>query len=54
MNVMTKYIEQDVDPHNNNQYLGTFWDPMGSGSSNGVFRAVYNADLNGTNKAMVY
>ncbi|QCT01761.1 hypothetical protein E6C60_1043 [Paenibacillus algicola] len=43
-----------VDPHNNNQYLGTFWDPMGSGSSNGVFRAVYNADLNGTNKAMVY
>lgn len=43
-----------VDPHHDDKYLGTFWDPMGALNDNGVFRAVYNADLNGTNKAMVY
>lgn len=43
-----------VDPHYNSTYRGIRWDPVGSTTSNGVFRAVYEADKAGTNKAMAY
>lgn len=43
-----------VDPNYMTAYYGAYWDPMGSTTANGVFRAVYNADLHGSNYAMTY
>ncbi|MBE0448729.1 MAG: C39 family peptidase [Actinobacteria bacterium] len=43
-----------VDPHYDSRYSGHHWDPMGSTTVNGVCRAVYKADLAGTNKAMAW
>lgn len=43
-----------VDPHYSSLYLGAWWDPLGSTTVNGVVRAVYIADVNGDNPAMVY
>ncbi|TPE68844.1 C39 family peptidase [Halalkalibacterium halodurans] len=43
-----------VDPHHEDKYRGIQWDSVGSTSSNGVFRAVYEADKAGSNKAMAY
>lgn len=45
---------QTVDPHYSSSYYGYWWDPMGSTTVNGVCRAVYQADLEGTNKAMAW
>lgn len=45
---------KDLDPHYSDTYYGAHWDPMGSTTSNGIFRAVYMADVNGSNYAMVY
>ena len=42
-----------VDPHYNNTYYGTHWNPLGSKTSNGVFRASYEAEI-GSNLAMAY
>lgn len=43
-----------ADPHFSSSYYGTYWNPLGTTSANGVFRAVYMADKNGTNMAMAY
>ncbi|SDZ39277.1 Peptidase_C39 like family protein [Evansella caseinilytica] len=43
-----------ADPHYDAKYRGTHWDPIGSTSSKGIFRAVYEADKAGSNKAMAY
>ena len=43
-----------VDPNYDTNYYGTHWEALGSTKENGVFRAVYNADLNGSNMAMAY
>lgn len=43
-----------VDPHYSSTYQGVFWDPLGSTTVNGVGRAVYKADLEGTNYVMCY
>jgi hypothetical protein len=43
-----------ADPNFNEAYFGVYWDDFGSTTTNGVFRAVYQADLEGTNKVMIY
>lgn len=43
-----------VDPHYNTAYYGVSWNPLGSQTVNGVFRAVYEADKAGSNMAMAY
>lgn len=43
-----------VDPHYNDYKRGIYWDPMGSTTSNGVVKAVYYADIAGSNYAMIY
>lgn len=45
---------RSVDPNHMTSFYGTYWDPMGSTTSNGIFRACYQADVNGTNLAMIY
>lgn len=42
------------DPHYSSTYYGEYWDPMGTTTENGAFKAVYKADQNGTNKAMAW
>lgn len=43
-----------VDPHYSSTYRGAFWDPLGSTTVDGVGRAVYKADLEGSNYVMLY
>lgn len=43
-----------VDPHYDAIYRGTHWDELGTTVSNGVVRAVYEADLQGSNYVMCY
>lgn len=43
-----------VDPHYSNTYYGVHWDSMGSTTRNGVVRAVYKADVEGSNYVMLY
>ncbi len=45
---------RSVDPNFNSLYRGVYWDPMGSQSSNGLCRATYQADVDGSNMAMCW
>jgi hypothetical protein len=45
---------RSVDPNNNSAYHGLYWDPVGSTTANGLCRACYQADLDGTNLAMCW
>ena len=45
---------RSVDPNYSSAYYGTFWDPMGSTTANGLCRACYQADVDGTNMAMCW
>jgi hypothetical protein len=45
---------RSVDPNNNSAYHGVYWDPVGSTTANGLCRACYQADLDGTNLAMCW
>lgn len=47
-------IMRSVDPNNNSAYYGVYWDPVGSTTVNGLCRACYQADLDGTNLAMAW
>lgn len=47
-------VIRTVDPNNNSAYQGIYWDPIGSTTANGIFKAVYNADLHGSNYVMIY
>ena len=43
---------RSVDPNSNALYRGVYWDAMGSQTSNGLCRATYQADVDGSNMAM--
>lgn len=43
-----------VDPHYDANYRGIFWDSLDSPTLGGVFPAVYQADIDGTNYVMCY
>lgn len=43
-----------VDPHYDSKYYGIYWDQMGCTVHNGVCRACYQADVNGSNRAMAW
>jgi hypothetical protein len=45
---------RSVDPNPNVLYRGAYWDPMGSQTSNGLCRACYQADVDGSNMAMCW
>ncbi|MCL4553729.1 MAG: C39 family peptidase [Actinobacteria bacterium] len=45
---------RSVDPHFDSRFFGIFWDPVGSTTVNGLFRACFRADQDGTNLAMVW
>ena len=45
---------RSVDPNSNSSYRGVYWDPMGSQTSNGLCRACYQADVDGSNMAMCW
>jgi hypothetical protein len=45
---------RSVDPNSNSLYRGVYWDPMGSQTTNGLCRACYQADLDGSNMAMCW
>lgn len=45
---------RSVDPHYLSSYYGIRWENVGSTSTNGLCRAVYRADLDGTNKVMAW
>lgn len=45
---------RSVDPNYNPAYRGVFWDPMGSTSSDGLCRACYQADVDGSNMVMCW
>lgn len=45
---------RSVDPNSNSLYRGVYWDPMGSQTSNGLCRATYQADVDGSNMAMCW
>ncbi|WP_255247447.1 C39 family peptidase [Paucisalibacillus globulus] len=49
-----KKLMKTVDPNYMTAYLGSYWDPIGSKTTNGVFRAVYQADVSAGNMAMAY
>jgi hypothetical protein len=42
------------DPHFNSEYFGSFWDPIGSGSVYGIFKANWESSKRGTNLPMAY
>ncbi|GIO14469.1 hypothetical protein J19TS2_40240 [Cohnella xylanilytica] len=48
----SSYLMRLHDPNDDSDYYGTYWDPVGSKTANGVFKAVYEADKQGTNMAM--
>lgn len=43
-----------VDPHYSTTYYGAWWNPLGTTGSNGVVRAVYQADKGYSNPVMIY
>jgi len=45
---------RSVDPNYNPKYRGVFWDEMGSTTSDGLCRACYQADVDGSNMAMCW
>jgi hypothetical protein len=45
---------RSVDPNSNALYRGVYWDPMGSQTANGLCRATYQADVDGSNMAMCW
>jgi hypothetical protein len=45
---------RSVDPNSNALYRGVYWDAMGSATSNGLCRATYQADVDGSNMAMCW
>ncbi len=45
---------RSVDPNYNSSYRGVYWDAMGSQTSNGLCRACYQADVDGSNMAMCW
>ena len=45
---------RSVDPNYDSRYRGIFWDRMGSTSSDGLCRACYKADVDGSNMAMCW
>lgn len=45
---------RSVDPNWSSAYRGVYWDNMGSTSVNGLCRACYQADLDGSNLAMAW
>lgn len=45
---------RSVDPNYNSAYYGVYWDAMGSTTANGLCRACYQADIDGTNLAMCW
>lgn len=45
---------RSVDPHFDNRFFGIYWDPVGSTVVNGLFRACFRADQDGTNLAMIW
>jgi hypothetical protein len=45
---------RSVDPNPNALYRGVYWDAMGSPTSNGLCRACYQADVDGSNMAMCW
>lgn len=47
-------VMRDVDPNYNSSYYGVYWDRVGSTTSDGLCRAVYQADLAGSNMAMAW
>jgi len=49
-----RVMMRSVDPNYDPTYRGVFWDPMGSTSSNGLYRACYQADVDGSNMAMCW
>ena len=50
----TAVTMRSVDPNPSSAYRGVFWDPMGSQTSNGLCRACYQADVDGSNMAMCW
>jgi len=45
---------RSVDPHFDSRFFGIHWDPVGSTTVNGLFRACFRADQDGTNLAMIW
>lgn len=45
---------RSVDPNYNSAYYGVYWDVVGSTTVNGLCRATYQADLDGTNLVMCW
>lgn len=45
---------RSVDPHWDNRFFGIHWDPVGTSTTQGLFRACLEADRAGTNMAMVW
>jgi len=45
---------RSVDPNSNSLYRGVYWDAMGSTTANGLCRACYQADVDGSNMAMCW
>ena len=50
----TAITMRSVDPNSNALYRGVYWDAMGSQTSNGLCRATYQADIDGSNMAMCW
>jgi hypothetical protein len=47
------YIKAN-DPHYKDEYFGSYWDPIGSGEVNGIFRANWKSFKRGGNLPMAY
>jgi len=45
---------RSVDPHWDSRFFGAHWDPVGTSTTRGLFRACLEADRAGTNMAMVW
>ena len=45
---------RSVDPHYNSAYYGARWENVGSTTVNGLCRATYQADLDGSNRVMAW
>jgi hypothetical protein len=50
----TTVTMRSVDPNSSSLYRGVYWDAMGSQTVNGLCRACYQADLDGSNMAMCW
>ncbi|MDZ4064407.1 MAG: hypothetical protein U1E22_07040, partial [Coriobacteriia bacterium] len=51
---VTPMVMRSVDPHHLASYYGIRWETVGSTTASGLCRAVYNADLDGTNRVMAW